>query len=388
MPTRVLLVDDDVNLLSGLKRRLGMRFDLTTAASGPEALGRMDDDGPFGVIVTDMRMPKMDGLEFIREARLRTPEAVFMMLTGNQDQGTATNAVNEGHVFRFQTKPCRSEQLSASIEACIRQYELVTSERDLLHKTFAGAVKLLNEILELSHPEVFGRARRIREIVDRLVANLGLKDRWEYKLAAQLSQIGLTTLPAETVDAVLAGIPPAPAQRGDGCSYARVGERLLKNVPRLDAVASIIGAHLDSSGRLTAVPDDPDDLVATGAALLRIATEFDLACRLRPDVPSALATLKARLPDVSDEIADALRVVEPAVPAGNEQDEVVEVSVDQLSVGMVLRSHVSTMDGVRLLAMGNEITRPIIEKLRNYAFNPGVKPILVSRPRRSDKVTG
>jgi DNA-binding NtrC family response regulator len=130
MTRRILFVDDEQNLLNGIERRLRSDFDLVTANSGIAALKAMDCQGPFAVVVTDMRMPGMDGIQFIKQARIKSRDSVFIMLTGNQDQTTAIHAVNHGQVFRFLAKPCPSTEIKNAIEDALRQHELVTSGKD------------------------------------------------------------------------------------------------------------------------------------------------------------------------------------------------------------------------------------------------------------------
>ena len=90
MTKQVLFVDDEQSLLNGIDRRLGLEFELELATSGPEALEKMQNDGPFAVVVTDMQMPEMNGVQFIQNARKFAPDTIYLMLTGNQDLGTAT----------------------------------------------------------------------------------------------------------------------------------------------------------------------------------------------------------------------------------------------------------------------------------------------------------
>src|SRR3990172_6792426 len=161
MSKRVLFVDDEQSLLNGIERRLTGLFELSTASSGAAALLTMDENGPFAVVVTDMRMPKMDGVQFIKAARSKAPDSVYIMLTGNQDQATAIQALNEGHAFRFLTKPCPSADLRTAIEAGLRQYQLITCEKELLQKTSVGAVSVLTDVLELARPSIFGRSQKI-----------------------------------------------------------------------------------------------------------------------------------------------------------------------------------------------------------------------------------
>src|ERR1700733_8122058 len=103
MSNRILCVDDDINILEGYQRALRKEFDITTAPGGEEALVKIRDEGPFAVVVSDMRMPGMDGIQLLTRIKQVAPESVRIMLTGNADQQTAMNAVNEGNIFRFLT---------------------------------------------------------------------------------------------------------------------------------------------------------------------------------------------------------------------------------------------------------------------------------------------
>ena len=135
MSQKILLVDDDPNILQGFKRQLRKQFQIETALGGKEGLEAVVKSGPFAVIVSDMQMPEMDGIQFLNAVRQVAPDSVRVMLTGNADQKTATDAVNDGHIFRFLTKPCSPEAFSKSLEAGIEQYRLITAERELLSKT-------------------------------------------------------------------------------------------------------------------------------------------------------------------------------------------------------------------------------------------------------------
>ncbi|NIQ03497.1 MAG: response regulator, partial [Nitrospinaceae bacterium] len=94
----------------------------------------------FAVVVSDMRMPDMDGIQFLSRVREHYPQTVRMMLTGYADVKTAMNAVNEGNIFRFMTKPCPPEVFEKVLSAGIEQYRLITAERDLLERTLKGSV--------------------------------------------------------------------------------------------------------------------------------------------------------------------------------------------------------------------------------------------------------
>ena len=110
---KILFVDDEPNVVQAYQRQLRKQFLVDTAEGALAALKAMETTGPYAVVVTDMRMPSMNGVEFLHHVRNRWPDSVRVMLTGNADQQTAIDAVNDGCVFRFLTKPCSMESLSA-----------------------------------------------------------------------------------------------------------------------------------------------------------------------------------------------------------------------------------------------------------------------------------
>ena len=160
MTEKILCVDDEPNVLQACRRQLRKRFHIETADGGEQALQAIAGQDPYAVIVSDMRMPGMDGIQFLARAKELTPNSVRIMLTGNSDQQTAIEAVNEGNIFRFLTKPCPAESLAKAIAAGVEQYRLVTAEKELLEKTLRGSIKVLTEVLSLVNPTAFGRAAR------------------------------------------------------------------------------------------------------------------------------------------------------------------------------------------------------------------------------------
>jgi DNA-binding NtrC family response regulator len=123
MKSKVLLVDDDAMILAGLKRKLRNQFRIETALSGEEALRKIEEDGPYAVIVSDYFMPGMNGIEFLCRAKETDPDSMRMMLTGSADMSTAIKAVNEGSIFQFHPKPCPADTLSKAIQSGIDAYQ-------------------------------------------------------------------------------------------------------------------------------------------------------------------------------------------------------------------------------------------------------------------------
>ena len=362
MSNRILFVDDEQNLLNGIERRLAGQFDLATANSGAAALALMESSGPFAVVVTDMRMPKMDGIQFIKEAQRKSPDMVYIMLTGNQDQATAIQALNEGHVFRFLTKPCQSADLAKAVEAGLRQYQLETGEKELLQKTFCGAVSVLTDLLALSHPNIFCRTERIEQICLQLQEDLDLGDHWEYKLAAKLGLLGFALLPDSERANVDMGTQLGGVVSVQLRNAASTGQRLIERIPRLATVAKIIGRQPDVDGSVFIQNPRSEEAKATmGATLLRVAMLWDDVTRQGRHGMEAVEELRHSLPKLSAELADALL----DIPVDDVDEDSLEVKLCDLKEGMVLCDDVVSDNGSLLIRKGRRLTWTVIERLYN-----------------------
>ncbi len=128
---RILLIDDEPRVLNGLRRILGRRYDVSLAQGAEEAFARIADEGPFAAAVCDLRMPGMDGLTLLRELRRYDPFMVRMVLTGTGDLNAAIEAVNDGEVFRFHTKPVPTDVLIASLAAAVQRHNRQIREASL-----------------------------------------------------------------------------------------------------------------------------------------------------------------------------------------------------------------------------------------------------------------
>lgn len=120
----ILCVDDDPDILASFKRNLRNLFTIDTALGGEEGLKAISEKGPYSVIVSDMQMPEMNGIQFLSKAKEIAPDSVRIMLTGHADISMAIEAVNEGNIFRFLTKPCSPETLSKALQSGVEQYQM------------------------------------------------------------------------------------------------------------------------------------------------------------------------------------------------------------------------------------------------------------------------
>lgn len=366
-PSRsVLFVDDDPGVLAGFGRTLRKQFTVRTAASGPEALAVLRQDGPFGVIVADMHMPGMDGLELLQAVKASSPDTVRIMLTGSHDQGTAINAINGGQIFRFLTKPCQSEVVAQVVDAALEQHRLITAERELLEQTLHGAIRLLTDILAFVDPDSFGRLERLRGDIRRLCTALKIERPWEVEVAAMLSPIGRTALPPAVLQKAASGAALDVVEQDLLMRIPETGSMLLANIPRLDVVSAIVlyqDKRFDGGG----FPQDSvaGERIPLGARVLALLRGLD---RLERDGLPRGRALGQLAHDQGAYDPAVLAVAAQCLPGrdGTKERPLVEITVAGLKPGHVLRRDIRTSDGVVLLGIGQVITQPLLGRIANY----------------------
>lgn len=380
MSPKVLFVDDEPNVLDGIRRQLRKRVTLETAQSGNEGLQVIEESGPFAVVVSDMRMPLMNGAQFLTRVREISPDSVRMILSGQSDLENAVAAVNEGQIFRFLTKPCTNEQLWAAVEAGLEQYRLLTIERRLLDETLSGAVRTLTEVLRLTNSMVSNKATRIQHYAEELGKTIGIADEWQFRLASMLSQIGCIALPNETSNKLESGLTLSTEEEKIYQSHPKIAAKLLENIPRMGDVADMVAQQ----SRLYPEKSLPQDLaqwplIDKGGAVLKAAAELDELIVQGNSHEQAIHSLCLSNPDLPNDLVEAIRGL---ADQAEEPRIAREVLLRELVSGMVLVEDVLTPSGVCLLTGGQEITETNLVRLQTVADGVGIKePISVIEVR-------
>jgi response regulator RpfG family c-di-GMP phosphodiesterase len=360
---QILIVDDEKNLLAGLERQLRGTFNIVTAEGGLNGLRALQENGPFAVIVSDMRMPDMNGIQFLMKASELYPDTVRMMLTGNADLETAMHAVNEGNIFRFLTKPCDKATMEWALADGIKQYRLVVAERDLLENTLKGSVRVLTSILELINPLAFSRTSRIQNYVSQICKRLDVKDIWQYELAAMLSQIGCVAVPSDTLSKVYSGADLSEKELRMYRDHPKLGEQLLSNIPRLERVSEMVSGQLTGIQKIASdndiLPSDPGLL---GAQILRTAMDFDSLITRGKSATQALGEMKSGSNNYHPRILQTLREIE--VAQVEMQSKV--VNIRDLNESVILAEDILTKDGVLLAAKNQKVSISVCRLLRNH----------------------
>ncbi|MGA2748663.1 MAG: HD domain-containing phosphohydrolase [Verrucomicrobiota bacterium] len=381
MTAKILLVDDDRNLLAACERNLRRKFAIETAEGADAALAKLDAGASYAVVVADRQMPGMDGVQLLAKVREKSPNTVRMMLTGNADLESVIHLVNESNIFRFLTKPCPPEVLAKALEDAQDLYQLTIAEKELLNKTLSGSIKLLTDILSMVESQSFGQAQQLRDAISAATERLGLDNAWEIHLAVMLAPIGLVTIPPETLIRSRAARPLSEVEQQMLAHVPETAARLLANIPRLEGVARIVryqNKNFDGSGYpLDAVAGDA---IPVGARLLRLLVDLmDLQRGGRSQV-EAFEHMRGREGLYDPILLTALRrslegKFTGPVPATRWS---LPVAVVDLAKGMVLRSNVETKDGTLILAAGHRINDMTLEKILNFQSIAGIKePIMV-----------
>jgi len=121
MNKRVLFVDDEESILKGIKLNLGRAFSVTVANGPYEAIEIINEQGHFPVVVSDMRMPKMDGATLLRTIKENNPKTMCILLTGHADfEFGGAEALQSGMLFKILNKPCSPDKLKATILAALK----------------------------------------------------------------------------------------------------------------------------------------------------------------------------------------------------------------------------------------------------------------------------
>ena len=381
MTPRILFVDDEPNILEAFRRQLRGRYHLDLATSGAAALEHIAQGPAYHVIVSDMRMPAMDGIELLHTVREAAPGTVRIMLTGNADRDTAVRAINEGHVFRYLTKPCSSQQVESIIQEAVLQCETQRAEQALLQNTLSGAIKVLTDILSMVDPDTFGQGVRLRSIVRELATGLKISNGWEVELAAMLGDIGTVTLPRALVakvrsQQVLAAKEAAVVER-----VPEIGRQLIANIPRLERIAEMVGLqhrNFDGSGLPADAPAGAE--LPEGARILKIARALLQSESEGKSRSEAIRELRAKGGSFDPDLLSKLSELHAPAAASVDADRF-SITVKELVPGQIILDDLKTTDGRLLVRKGSTVTDVMVRQIVNYASLVGLSGAIIVNAR-------
>lgn len=384
MKHKVLFVDDSVELLAAIRRRLRKQLNLTTAESSEDALKAIKEKGPFAVIVTDQNMPGTDGLTLLKEVSKKSPNTIPIMLTGQADKDVALRAINESHVFSLLTKPCSPDGLLQAVNAALETYQAREAEKKLLEQTLAGSVKLLVDILGMQYSDATAPIARMRLWAKKMAPHVDGLEAWQQDIAITLAPVGRVTLPAD-IQHKLANSQSFSPQEQEVVDQAPSSAReLIRNIPRLNDVAEAVyyqNRGYDGSG----FPADGErgKDIPVMARVIRLLKDLAKVCDSDMVTEEAFAALRK-----NNAVYDpALFTTASSVLLDNTGEagtktvyEVVSVPPLLLKEGDMLEQDLHSTSGNLILSTGHKLSGPMIQKISQIHKLSGiVEPISVRR---------
>lgn len=416
----LLFVDDEENILHALRRIFRKEpYEILTAVSAIEGLNLIASE-PVSLIVSDHRMPEMEGTEFLAKVRERNPDIMRIMLTGYTDMKAAVEAINQSQVYRYISKPWNDDDLRLTVREALRHYDLVQSNRNLnelvkeqnkelydinrsleskvrertkalemknleLEAGFQDMLELFMGLMEMKNPALVGHARRAAILSKEIAVHLALPEEEQRicEAAALLMDSGILGYPdslakkkIEEMDAV---------EQALWQKHPLLGQATLKRIKRLEPVGQIIRSHhehYDGSG----FPDRlKGEMIPLPSQIVAVADTFDLLLNPpeatgRASVSEALKALEKERgkrfdPVVVHVVGKIIENVQETISS----DEV-KVSLEELKEGMTLARDLKTAGGILLLPAQSRLQRAHLEKIQNFhRIDPIIGQITIYR---------
>lgn len=350
---KVLFVDDEPHILATFSRNLRKVVAVDTAEGPEQGLVAVRERGPFAVVISDLKMPGMDGITFLEHVRELAPDTVRIILTGHGNYESAISAVNRGAVFRFLTKPTPPEVLLPALRDAINQYKLITAERELLRGTLRGSVQVLMDVLSLVSPEAINRSERFKDLVLAIGRRMKEQNLWQLDVASMLCQLGCVGLSEGVTKKMALGEDLSPEEEQEWSMYPSIGQGLLVNIPRMEGVSEIIGQQLQNVSEKQIL----------GARILRVVLDYDMQEARGMEAQECLRALEMRNRKEScydAEVLDALRKHLISIEGG----EVRKLRLGHVEPGMLMARDYLNSEGTQLLKKGQIITEATLARLK------------------------
>jgi len=374
---RVLCVDDEARVVEGLVLHLRKDYEVHTALSGAEALKKLKEVGGAAVVISDMRMPAMDGATFLHHVMSFYPDATRILLTGEPGRDAAIAAVNKANIFRFLTKPCPPDQLRAAVEAGVMQNRLIRAERTILKETLIGCIQALIDVLSITNPVAFGRASRLKRQAMEFAGTLESGDFWQLEAAAMLSQLGYLSLPTQLVEKLYYGEALTATEKTLARGVPDVAMKLLGNIPRLEPVMQILAALNSNDEQVARLGEGT---AALGARILGLVIEYDSLVTQGHAMDVAVQTLRQRSARYGSDLIERFAT---HLGAGGGGSELREMPLRSVVAGMIIMQDVRTQMGTLLVPRGFEVSGTFLERIRNFGPDllSEVVKVLVPAPK-------
>jgi response regulator RpfG family c-di-GMP phosphodiesterase len=421
-PARILCVDDEANILSALRRVFRPAgYQVFTAGSGAEALDLLKTQ-PIDLVISDMRMPEMDGAQLLEKIRALYPQTVRLLLTGYADIQSILDAINKGEIYRYISKPWddvdirlivqqalerkalqeekeRLERLTrqqneslvalnASLEAKVAERTAalqqanatLTGLNQKLKNSFLTSIKIFSNLIEMRAVHLAGHSRRVADLARRMAVRMNLNpaETQELFIAGLLHNIGKIGFSDELLAV------PTNMMNGDTLGiyqkFTVRGEHLLMPLEDLANSARIIRSHQERFDG-TGYPDRLSGFnIPLGARILALASDYEnlqngtlLQRHLRSDEAFNMVMRgdgKRYDPAVVVAFQEAIKGVVHAPAEG-----IAETSVhtSELRPGMIIARDLIARDGHLLLSTDHVLDERLINQIVGFEASGGLK---------------
>ena len=364
---KIMLVTTDATFAKTAKADLEQAIALTCVSSGEKALEILSNDSEYMAVLSGLNLSGMNGLKLLAEVRKNHPRLMRLMVTADKNFKTVANAVNLAHISKLLPRPCPSQALKASIKEAVQKYRKGQSDADSMKDTLLGCVRMLVDILELTHPDAVRRSKRIRHRAQQICTALKAMPAQLMDMVILLSNIGCVALPPELLEDMEAGKNLSKENRQIYYTHPSIAAHLLSNIPRMEKIAEII-RHQNTpasqapplGARILKVCIDMDQMELTGVSPAK-AVKF---MESKPQVyePKVVMIMKRDMEE-------------------NKKVTCHNVTVAELEPGMVMQQNMVTSKGTVLLPKGETLSEA--SHLRLQVFHDlldVVEPICIEPP--------
>ena len=423
---KILCVDDEPNILSSLRRLLRVQgYQIFLAEGGQAGLDLMKTES-IDLVISDMRMPEMDGAQFLERVRAQWPDTVRLLLTGYADIQSILDAINRGEIYRYITKPWNDNdlvlivkhalerkelerekqrlealtrkqneelrELNASLESKVQErtrelknaLESLVNANDKLKTNYLTSIKVFSSLIEMRDSSLAGHSRKVADLARRIASKMGLsaKEVQEIFIAGLLHNIGKVAFSDDLL------VMPVNTMNSDHLAQYRKfpvrGEQLLIPLEDLRESAKIIRSQqerFDGEGY-------PDHLsgfnIPLGARILVLASDyFNLQIgtlvqrKLRPEEAHTAVMQNSGKrfdPAVAKIFDEIITGVSPSAvnndPAKPVPKPELVISTADLRPGMKIARDLHTRDGFLLLSADHRVDERMIRQIREFEASP------------------
>ncbi len=280
---QILIVDDEEDNLQLLYRTLRREYDVTKA-NGPLAALDILSQRDFQCILSDHKMPDMDGVEFLKRARDMHPDTICILVTAYSDVEILMNAINYAKIYKYIKKPYSPDTLLHNVHMALEYYQLKEDNKKLLFDLkdlFSGTINAIMDALDSKDSYTLGRSRRVAFYTSRMIAKMDLTkaQKAEIELAALLHDIGMIGVREEILHKKEA---LTEEERNEIKKHISYSVKILEDIKQLDKVTDIIKYHhefYNGNGYPFGVKGEE---IPIGARIIAITDAYDSLVSFRP----------------------------------------------------------------------------------------------------------